>query len=77
MNVLLQRLKKARSYRDVVAAKSLETLVEKLRRIADSVMEDSFEELIPLLDAAELAGLSFGMRPAILALCDKMEKNIA
>ena len=77
MDILLQRLKKARSYRGVIAAKSLETLVEKLRRIADSVMEDSFEELIPLLDAAELAGLSFRMRPAILALCDKVEKNIA
>ena len=74
MDILLQRLKKARSYRNIVAAKSQEALVEKMRRVADNMAEDSFAELIPLLDSTELAGLSFRMRPAIIALCDKMEK---
>lgn len=74
MDILLQRLKKARSYRNIVAAKSLEALVEKMRRVADNMTEDSFAELVPLLDSTELAGLSFRMRPAIIALCDKMEK---
>ena len=74
MDILLQRLKKARSYRNIVAAKSLEALVEKMRRVADNMTEDSFAELVPLLDSTELAGLSFRMRPAIIALCDKLEK---
>ena len=74
MDILLQRLKKARSYRNIVAAKSQEALVEKMRRVADNMTEDSFAELVPLLDSTELAGLSFRMRPAIIALCDKMEK---
>ena len=74
MDILLQRLKKARSYRNIVAAKSQEALVEKMRRVADNMAEDSFAELIPLLDSTELAGLSFRMRPAIIALCDKLEK---
>lgn len=74
MDILLQRLKKARSYRNIVAAKSQEALVEKMRRVADNMTEDSFAELVPLLDSTELAGLSFRMRPAIIALCDKLEK---
>lgn len=77
MDVLLQRLKSARSYRNIIAAQSLEGLVKKMRQAAGNMTEDSFEELLPLLDAAELAGLSFRMRPAIVALCDKLEKNFA
>ena len=77
MDILLLRLEKARSYKNVVAAQSLEGLVNKMRQAARNMTEDSFEELVPLLDAAELAGLSFRMRPAIVALCDKLEKNLA
>ena len=74
MDVLLVRLKKARSYRNVVAAKNLDGLVDKLRICAENLTEESFGELVPLLESNELAGLSFRIRPSILALCDKMEK---
>ena len=74
MDVLLVRLKKARSYRNVVAAKNLDGLVDKLRICAENLTEESFGELVPLLEPNELAGLSFRIRPSILALCDKMEK---
>ncbi len=56
VNILLPRLKKARSYRNIVAAKSLEALVEKLRQVADNMTEDSFAELVPLLDTGAVAG---------------------
>lgn len=75
MDILLMRLKKARSYKDVVAAQNLEDLVDKMRRSAENLTEDSFGELVPLLGTNELAGLSFRMRPAILALCDKMQRS--
>ena len=74
MDILRKRLKCARSYKNVVAAKDLLTLVEKMRKCAEGLTESSFGELVPLLDSAELAGLSFRMRPSILALCDKMTK---
>ena len=76
MDVLLVRLKKARSYRNVVAAKNLDGLVDKLRICAENLTEESFGELVPLLEHNELAGLSFRIRPSILALCDKMEKLV-
>ena len=75
MEILYKRLKSARSYKNVVAAKNIGALVEKMRKCAESLTENSFSELIPLLDAVELAGLSFRMRPSILALCDKMTKQ--
>ena len=74
MEILHKRLKNARSYKNIVAAKDLNTLVEKLRKCAEDITESSFAELVPLLDAVELAGLSFRMRPSIFALCDKMTK---
>lgn len=74
MDILRKRLKCARSYKNVVAAKDMLALVEKMRKYAEGLTEKSFEELVPLLDSAELAGLSFRMRPSILALCDKMTK---
>ena len=74
MDVLLMRLKKARSYKNVVAAKDLDGLVDKLRVCAENLTEESFGELVPLLESSELAGLSFRIRPAILALCDKLKK---
>ena len=73
MDTLLMRLEKARSYKNVVAARNLSELVKKMRTTAENLTENSFAELVPLLDAAELAGLSFRMRPAILSLCDKIE----
>ena len=76
MDVLLMRLKKARSYRNIVAAKNLGDLVDKMRHCVENLTEDSFGELVPLLNAIELAGLSFRMKPAILALCDKLVKNL-
>ena len=75
MEILYKRLKSARSYKNVVAAKNIGSLVEKMRKCAESLTESSFSELVPLLDAVELAGLSFRMRPSILALCDKMTKQ--
>ena len=75
MEILYKRLKSARSYKNVVAAKNIGALVEKMRKCAESLTESSFSELVPLLDAVELAGLSFRMRPSILALCDKMTKQ--
>ncbi|WP_173466971.1 nucleotidyl transferase AbiEii/AbiGii toxin family protein [Fibrobacter succinogenes] len=75
MEILYKRLKSARSYKNVVAAKNIDALVEKMRKCAENLTESSFSELIPLLDAVELAGLSFRMRPSILALCDKMTKQ--
>lgn len=74
MEILHKRLKCARSYKNIVAAKDLQALVEKMRKCAEGLTEGSFEELVPLLDSVELAGLSFRMRPSILALCDKMTK---
>lgn len=75
MEILYKRLKSARSYKNVVAAKNIGALVEKMRKCAESLTESSFSELVSLLDAVELAGLSFRMRPSILALCDKMTKQ--
>ena len=75
MEILYKRLKSARSYKNVVVAKNIGALVEKMRKCAESLTENSFSELVPLLDAVELAGLSFRMRPSILALCDKMTKQ--
>ena len=75
MEILYKRLKSARSYKNVVAAKNIGALVEKMRKCAESLTESSFSELVPLLNAVELAGLSFRMRPSILALCDKMTKQ--
>lgn len=75
MEILCKRLKSARSYKNVGAAKNIGALVEKMRKCAESLTESSFSELVPLLDAVELAGLSFRMRPSILALCDKMTKQ--
>ena len=74
MDVLLMRLKKARSYKNVVAAKDLDGLVDKLRVCAKNLTEESFGELVPLLESSELAGLSFRIRPSILAICDKLKK---
>ena len=75
MEILYKRLKSARSYKNIVAAKNIGALVEKMRKCAENLTESSFSELVPLLDAVELAGLSFRMRPSILALCDKMTKQ--
>ena len=75
MEILYKRLKSARSYKNVVAAKNIGALVEKMRKCAENLTESSFSELVPLLEAVELAGLSFRMRPSILALCDKMTKQ--
>ncbi len=70
MDILLMRLKKARSYKGVVAAREMDKLVDKLMRMAEELNDDSLAELRPLLNEEELAGLAFRMRPAILALCE-------
>ena len=75
MEILCSRLKRARSYKNVVAAKNVDALVEKMRKCAEGLTESSFSELAPLLDSVELAGLSFRMRPSILALCAKIAKK--
>ena len=75
MEILHRRLKNSRSYKNIVAAKDIKGLSEKMRKCAESLTENSFAELVPLLETVELAGLSFRMRPSILALCDKMEKT--
>lgn len=71
--VLENRLKTARSYRGVFAAKSVEKFVGKLRNRADSLSDANIEELRPLLDEDNLAGLLFRLRPAMLSLCEELE----
>ena len=59
MDVLLMRLKEARSYKNVITAKDLDGLVDKLRVCAENLTKESFGELVPLLESSELVGLSF------------------
>jgi succinate dehydrogenase flavin-adding protein (antitoxin of CptAB toxin-antitoxin module) len=74
MDILLVRLKKARSYKGVVAAREMDELIDKLARMAENLNDDNLSELRSLLNEEELAGLVFRMRPAILALCEEMTK---
>ena len=76
MDILLKRLKNARSYKNVVASKNIIELISKIRQYAENLTEKSFTELIPLLNSVELVGLSYRMRPALLALCDKIENGL-
>lgn len=73
MDILNARLKKARSYKNVVAAQNLMDLVNKLMRTTATLNDSSFEDLRPLLSETELAGLSFRIKPAIMALCEKIK----
>jgi hypothetical protein len=75
MDVLNARLKKARSYKNIVAAQNLEDLVDKLEQSAAVLDDSSFDDLRPLLGVAELAGLSFRIKPAIMSLCEKIKAN--
>lgn len=61
MDILLMRLKKARSYKGVVAAREMDKLVDKLMRMAEELNDDNLAELRPLLNEEELAGLAFRM----------------
>ena len=70
MDILLMRLKKARSYKGVVAAREMGELVDKLMRMAENLNDGNLSELRSLLNEEELAGLAFRMRPAILGLCE-------
>ena len=72
MDILLMRLEEARSYKDVVAAREMDELVDKLTRMAEVLNDENLAELRPLLSEEELAGLAFRMRPAIMALCEKL-----
>lgn len=72
MDVLQMRLKKARSYKGVAAAREMDELVNKLTQRAEMLNDENLAELQPLLSEEELAGLAFRMRPAILNLCEKL-----
>lgn len=72
MDILQMRLKKARSYKGVVAARDMNELVNKLTQRAEMLNDGNLAELQPLLSEEELAGLAFRMRPAILNLCEEL-----
>ena len=72
MDVLQMRLKKARSYKGVAAAREMDELVNKLTQRAEMLNDENLAELQPLLSEEELAGLAFRMRPAILNLCEEL-----
>lgn len=72
--VLQERLKKARSYKNVKGAGNFDALVRKLSAAADSLDEIRLEELRPLLSSEEMAGLAFRLRAALLTLCEEMKK---
>ena len=72
IDILQMRLKKARSYKGVTAAREINELVDKLTQVAEKLNDDNLAELRPLLSEEELAGLAFRMRPAILRLCEKL-----
>lgn len=75
MDILQMRLKKARSYKGVAAARDIDELANKLAKIAEKLNDDIMTELRPLLSEEEFAGLAFRMRPAILDLCKKLQKE--
>ncbi|PWJ62784.1 MULTISPECIES: nucleotidyl transferase AbiEii/AbiGii toxin family protein [unclassified Fibrobacter] len=75
-DVLQKRLKNARSYANVVAAKNMLSLIEKLQAFAKELKEVSFDELKPLLAEEDLAGLLYRMRPSILSLCEKLGNSV-
>ena len=56
--ILKERLKKARSYKNVKAAKDFNTLIKKLSAAADPISEKTLKEL----------------KAAMLTLCEEMEK---
>ena len=72
MDILQMRLKKARSYKGVAAAREMDELVNKLTQRAEMLNDENLAELQPLLSEEELAGLAFRMRPAILNLCEEL-----
>lgn len=74
-DVLERRLKIARSYKGVSAAKSMAEFVGKLRNRADSLSGADIEELRPLLDEENLSGLLFRLRPAMLSLAGELERG--
>lgn len=76
MEILKARLKKARSYKNIVAAQNLKDLVDKLEQTAAVLDDSSFDDLRPLLGEAESAGLSFRIKPAIMSLCEKIKANV-
>ena len=75
MDILLMRLTKARSYKGVTAAREMGELVDKLTRMAERLNDENLAELRSLLGEEELAGLAFRMRPAIMALCEKLSSR--
>ena len=75
MDILQMRLKKARSYKGVAAARDIDELANKLAKIAEKLNDDIMTELRPLLSEEEFAGLAFRMRSAILDLCKKLQKE--
>lgn len=72
--VLQERLKKARSYKNVKAAGNFDALVGKLSATADSLDEIRLKELAPLLSAEEMAGLALRLKAALLTLCEEMKR---
>lgn len=75
MDILKMRLKKARAYKGVAAALEIGELLDKLTHVAERLNDTALAELRPLLSEENLAGLAFRMRPAILALCEKLKSD--
>ncbi len=76
MDVLEVRLKKARSYANVKAAKDFAGLISKLETVAAELSVESLQEMNPLLNEEELAGLEFRMKPALKSLITKMSAKV-
>jgi predicted nucleotidyltransferase component of viral defense system len=65
LQTLQKRLKKTRNYPNANPAKDLNALKEKLLRAANSLNEQSINELKPLLPETELAGLHLRIAAAV------------
>lgn len=73
-SILKDRLKKARSNKNVKVAKDFGSIIKKLSTVANTLNEKTLKELSPLLNQEEMAGLEFRLKAAMLTLCEEMEK---
>lgn len=74
-DILEIRLKKARPFGNIIPAKNMKDLINRLIDCANSITEESFSELLPLLNTEELSGLSFRIKPAIFSLCESLKND--
>lgn len=75
IDVLKIRLKKAKPFGNTTPATNMNDLINHLTDCANSITEESFSELLPLLNTEELSGLSFRIKPAIFSLCESLKND--